>query len=82
MNEQGKTFTFLAPIIRGIKGTHEKVLEDLKKDGYTKVRVDQQIYDIEQISEIKMERYVKHWIEAVIDTVEIDNEERSESPKL
>jgi excinuclease ABC subunit A len=77
MNEQGKTLTFLAPIIRGIKGTHEKVLEDLKKDGYTKVRVDQQVYDIEQINEIKMERYVKHWIEAVIDTVEIDNEERS-----
>ena len=77
MNEQNRILTFLAPIIRGIKGTHEKVLEDLKKDGYTKVRVDQQIYDIEQISEIKMERYVKHWIEAVVDTVEIDNEERS-----
>ena len=77
MNEQGRTLTFLAPIIRGIKGTHEKVLEDLKKDGYTKVRVDQQICDIEQIGEIKMERYVKHWIEAVVDTVEIDNEERS-----
>jgi len=77
MDEQGKTLTFLAPIIRGIKGTHEKVLEDLKKDGYTKIRVDQQIYDSEQINEIKLERYVKHWIEAVIDTVEIDNEERS-----
>ena len=77
MNEQGKTLTFLAPVIRGIKGTHEKVLEDLKKDGYTKIRVDQQIYDSEQINEIKLERYGKHWIEAVIDTVEIDNEERS-----
>lgn len=77
MNEQGKTLTFLAPIIRGIKGTHEKVLEDLKKDGYIQVRVDQQIYDIEQINEIKLERYGKHWIEAVVDTVQIDNEERS-----
>ncbi|PVX25465.1 MAG: excinuclease ABC subunit UvrA [Candidatus Bathyarchaeum sp.] len=77
MNEQCKTLTFLAPIIRGIKGTHEKVLEDLKKDGYTKIRVDQQIYDSEQINEIKLERYGKHWIEAVVDTVQIDNEERS-----
>ena len=77
MDEQGKTLTFLAPIIRGIKGTHEKVLEDLKKDGYTKIRVDQQIYDSEQVKEIKLERYGKHWIEAVIDTVQIDNEERS-----
>ncbi|MCW4016317.1 MAG: excinuclease ABC subunit UvrA [Candidatus Bathyarchaeota archaeon] len=77
INEQSKTLTFLAPIIRGIKGIHEKVLEDLKKDGYTKIRVDQQIYDSEQINEIKLERYGKHWIEAVIDTVQIDNEERS-----
>lgn len=77
MNDQGRTLTFLAPIIKGIKGTHEKVLEELKKDGYTKVRVDQQIYDIEQINEIKLERYGKHWIEAVVDTIEIDNEERS-----
>jgi len=77
MDDQGKTLTFLAPVIRGIKGTHEKVLEDLKKDGYTKIRVDQQIYDSEQVNEIKLERYGKHWIEAVIDTVQIDPEERS-----
>jgi excinuclease ABC subunit A len=77
MNDQDKTLTFLAPVIRGIKGTHEKIMEDLKKDGYTKIRVDQQIYDSEQINEIKLERYGKHWIEAVIDTIEIDNEERS-----
>ena len=77
MNEQGKPLTFLAPIIRGIKGTHEKVMDDLKKDGYTKIRVDQQIYDSDQINEIKLERYGKHWIEAVIDTIQIDNEERS-----
>ncbi|MCW4034960.1 MAG: excinuclease ABC subunit UvrA [Candidatus Bathyarchaeota archaeon] len=77
MQEQGKTLTFLAPVIRGIKGTHEKVMEDLKKDGYTRIRVDQKIVDSEQISEQKLERYGKHWIEAVIDTVTIDNEERS-----
>lgn len=77
MNEQGKTLTFLAPVIRGIKGTHEKAMEDLKKDGYTRIRVDQQIIDSEQINELKLERYGKHWIEAVIDTVEIDSEERS-----
>ena len=77
INEQNKTLTFLAPIIRGIKGTHEKVMDDLKKDGYTKIRVDQQIYDSDQINEIKLERYGKHWIEAVIDTIQIDNKERS-----
>src|SRR4030066_1935957 len=34
MSEKDKTFTFLAPIIRGIKGTHEQVFDDLKKEGY------------------------------------------------
>ncbi|HUJ84663.1 MAG TPA: excinuclease ABC subunit UvrA [Candidatus Acidoferrales bacterium] len=78
MAEKKKTFTFLAPIIRGIKGTHEQVFEDLKKQGYTHIRVDQKIYDADTIKdELKLVRYEKHWIEALIDTVEIVDEERS-----
>ena len=78
MAEKGKTLIFLAPIIRGIKGTHEQVFDDLKKQGYTKIRVDQKIYDSDTIKEeVKLVRYEKHWIEAVIDTVKIVDEERS-----
>ena len=78
MAEKGKTLTFLAPIIRGIKGTHEQVFEDLKKQGYTKIRADQKIYESDTIKEeVKLVRYEKHWIEAVIDTVPIVDEERS-----
>ena len=78
MAEQGKTLVFLAPVIRGMKGTHEQVLNDLKKEGYTKIRVDQKIHDIEMITdEVKLLRYEKHWIEAVIDTIKIDEEEHS-----
>jgi excinuclease ABC subunit A len=78
MTEQGKTLVFLAPVIRGMKGTHEQVLEELKRDGYTKIRVDQKIYDSDMIKEdVHLVRYEKHWIEAVIDTVKIDEEERS-----
>jgi excinuclease ABC subunit A len=78
MTEQGKTLVFLAPVIRGMKGTHEQVLDDLKKDGYTKIRVDQKIYDSDNVKdEVNLVRYEKHWIEAVIDTVKIDEEERS-----
>ena len=78
MAEKGKTLTFLAPIIRGIKGTHEQVFDDLKKQGYTKIRVDQKIYESDTIKEeVKLVRYEKHWIEAVIDTVPIMDEERS-----
>ncbi len=77
MAEKEKTLTFLAPIIRGIKGTHEQVFDDLKKQGYTKIRVDQKIYDSDRIKEeLKLVRYEKHWIEAVIDTVKIIDEER------
>jgi excinuclease ABC subunit A len=78
MQEKGKTLVFLAPIIRGMKGTHEQVFEDLKKEGYTKIRVDQKIYETETIKdEVKLVRYEKHWIEAVIDSVAISEEERS-----
>jgi excinuclease ABC subunit A len=78
MAEKGKTIVFLAPILRGIKGTHEQVFDDLKKQGYTKIRVDQKIYDSDTIKEdLKLLRYEKHWIEAVIDTVTISDEERS-----
>ena len=78
MEEHGKILTFLAPIIRGMKGNHEKVLDDLKTDGYTKIRIDQKIYNSDHIlDELTLERYGNHWIEAVIDTIQIDDEERS-----
>ncbi len=78
MNCKGKNLVFLSPIIRGMKGTHEQVFDDLKKDGYTKIRVDQKIYETEHVKEeVKLVRYEKHWIEAVIDTVVISDEERS-----
>ena len=76
--EKGKTLVFLAPIIRGMKGTHEQIFDDLKKEGFTKIRVDQKTYDSDSVrEEVKLVRYEKHWIEAVIDTVKIEDEERS-----
>lgn len=78
MADKGKILTFLAPIIRGMKGTHEQVFDNLKKEGYTKIRVDQKIYESDSIKEeVKLVRYEKHWIEAVIDTAVISDEERS-----
>ncbi len=78
MSDKNKRLVFLAPIIRGMKGTHEQVFDDLKKEGYNKIRVDQKIYETDHIKEeVKLVRYEKHWIEAVIDTVTISDEERS-----
>jgi excinuclease ABC subunit A len=76
--EKGKTLVFLAPIIRGMKGTHEQVFDDLKQEGFTKIRVDQKTYDSDSVrEEVKLVRYEKHWIEAVIDNVKIEDEEQS-----
>ena len=56
----------LAPIIRGKKGTHEKVLDNIKKNGYVRARVDEEIYELAE-EDIKLEKTKKHNIEAVID---------------
>jgi excinuclease ABC subunit A len=78
MASKGETLIFLAPVLRGQKGTHEQVIADLKKQGFSKIRVDQKIYASDTVSsEVKLARYEKHWIEAVIDTVRIADEERS-----
>ena len=60
----------LAPIIRGKKGTHEKVLDNIKKNGYVRARVDGEIYELSE-EEIKLEKTKKHNIEAVVDRLVI-----------
>lgn len=68
----------LAPLVRGSKGTYEKLLEDVKQDGYTRLRVDGKIKRVDDIENLNLERYEKHWIEIVIDKVktDIDNKGR------
>lgn len=57
----------LAPMVSGRKGTHIKLLEDLKKQGYVRVRIDGEIRDLDD--NIELEKNKKHTIEAVIDRV-------------
>ena len=64
----------LAPIIRQKKGTYEKLIIDINKDGYRRVRVNKEIYRTDE--KIKLKRYKKHDIEIVIDRVNIDDLER------
>lgn len=58
----------LAPVIRGKKGLHEKVLEKLKKSGYVRARIDGSIYELTE-EEITLDKNKKHTIEAVIDRI-------------
>ncbi|MDD3185548.1 MAG: excinuclease ABC subunit UvrA [Anaerostipes sp.] len=63
--EEGTKFQVLAPIIRGRKGQHVKVLEHAKKSGYVRVRIDGNIYSLDE--DISLEKNMKHNIEVVID---------------
>ena len=58
----------LSPLIRGRKGTHEKVIETIKKNGFVRARVDGEIYDLSE-EEIKLDKNIKHNIEAVVDRI-------------
>ncbi|MFP7734149.1 excinuclease ABC subunit UvrA [Priestia aryabhattai] len=57
----------LAPVVSGRKGTHVKVLEDIKKEGYVRIRVDGEMREVTE--EIELEKNKKHSIEVVIDRV-------------
>jgi len=59
----------IAPCIRGRKGEHQKLLEELKREGYVRVRVDGTIYDIADVP--ALDKKTKHTIEAVIDRIVI-----------
>lgn len=73
-----KKIIILSPIIRGQKGTHEKVYEKLLKDGFSKVRVDGTIYSLDSVvDEVKLERYEKHWIEVVIDRIKVKVQDKT-----
>ena len=55
----------LAPMVRGRKGEHVKVLEQARKSGYVRVRIDGNLYELSE--EIKLEKNIKHNIEIVVD---------------
>ena len=55
----------LAPVVRGRKGTHVKLLERAKKSGYVRVRIDGNMYELSE--EIKLDKNIKHNIEIIVD---------------
>ena len=69
---QGSRIQLLSPVIRGKKGEHVKVLEDAKKSGYVRARIDGIAYDLGE--EIALEKNKKHNIEIVVDRLVIKPE--------
>lgn len=65
---EGSRLMILAPIVRGRKGTYQAVFDEIRKSGFTRVRVDGEVRDLED-GEIPLDRYKTHTIEAVVDRV-------------
>lgn len=67
---EGTKLTVLAPVVRQRKGQLEKILERIRKEGFTRVRVDGEIHLLEE-DEIKLEKTFKHTIEIVVDRIKV-----------
>ena len=72
----GTKIMLVAPMVRGRKGEFKKELEGLLKQGFQRVKIDGEIYDLEEVP--NLEKNIKHNIEVVVDRLIIKNEDMSE----
>ena len=73
--ESNTKIRILSPVVHGEKGTHKDLLENLKKDGYVRIRVDENEYDLTE--NIELEKTKKHNIDVIIDRLIIKDGIRS-----
>ncbi|MDD4069391.1 MAG: excinuclease ABC subunit UvrA, partial [Candidatus Izemoplasmatales bacterium] len=68
----GEKLIILAPIVRGKKGTHQKTIDGLRKDGYTRIRINKEDYELDQ--DIKLDKNLRYDIDVVIDRIIVKDE--------
>ena len=73
--EEGTKLEIMSPIVRGEKGTYKDLLEDLRKDGYSRVRVDGENRDLSE--NIELVKNNKHTIELIVDRLKLNEKSRS-----
>ncbi|MCD8301208.1 MAG: excinuclease ABC subunit UvrA [Clostridiales bacterium] len=66
---EGTRIQLLAPVVRGRKGMHQKLLEQARRSGYVRVNVDGSVYDLSE--EIKLDKNIKHNIDIIVDRLVI-----------
>jgi len=71
---KGKEIIILGPVIRGKKGEHRGILEEIQRGGFVRVRIDGIIYRIEEASGLKLAHYKKYNIEVVVDRLILDKD--------
>ena len=73
--EIGTKIEIMSPVIHGEKGTHKELLEEIRKDGFVKARIDNEVYDLND--EISLEKNKKHNIDVIVDRLVIKEDSRS-----
>ena len=66
---EGTKLQLLAPVVRGKKGTHVKVLDRARRSGYVRVRIDGNLYDLSE--DIQLDKNIKHSVEVVVDRIAV-----------
>ncbi|MDD6898658.1 MAG: excinuclease ABC subunit UvrA [Treponema porcinum] len=72
--EDGTKIQLLAPVVRGKKGEHQKIIDDAKKAGFVRARIDGVMADLEEA--VKLDKQKKHTIEIIVDRIVIHEESR------
>ncbi|MBU1130785.1 excinuclease ABC subunit UvrA [Patescibacteria group bacterium] len=72
----GEKVWLISPIIKDKKGEHKHLLEELKKTGYARVRIDGKMYFIEEALDLDLDKQKKHIIEAIYDRLEVDKSDK------
>ncbi|MFC4425636.1 excinuclease ABC subunit UvrA [Deinococcus navajonensis] len=72
-----KRAILLAPMVRGRKGEYRKLFADLRREGFSRVRVDGTLYELEEAEKLKLEKFEKHDVDVVIDRLTLRGTDRS-----
>ncbi len=73
--EEGTKIEIMSPVVRGEKGTHKETLDNLRKEGFVRVRIDNEIRSLDE--DISLEKNIKNDIDVVIDRIGVSPEARS-----
>ena len=71
---EGTRVALISPLIRSKKGTHDQTISDLRKNGYVRVRVDGEIYEIENVP--KLDKNIAHSIDVIVDRIVVKPQAR------
>ena len=73
--DEGTKLEIMAPVVHGKKGTHQDLIENLRKDGYTRIRINGEVKSLDE--DITLEKNVKDNIDVVVDRIVLHKDERS-----